>query len=168
MAKTTTEQKEEKQIQKKQVPHQEQQIQEFLVRILSYDIPGSRNVYAGLTKIKGVSWSISNVVCLKLNIPRKKKIGELTKEDIEKIQTFLKSLQIQDYLKNHRFQFESGETKHYLGTDLDMVKDFDIRRLKKIRSYKGVRHSSGLPVRGQRTRSHFRTRGGASGVKRKK
>ena len=49
-----------------------------------------------------------------------------------------------------------------------MKKDFDIRRLKKIRSYKGVRHTSGQPVRGQRTRSHFRKKGQSVSVMKKK
>jgi small subunit ribosomal protein S13 len=46
---------------------------------------------------------------------------------------------------------------------LDLSRDFDIRRMKKIRSYKGWRHATGQPVRGQRTKSHFR-HGGAIGV----
>ena len=45
---------------------------------------------------------------------------------------------------------------HKVGTNLELQKEFDISRLKKIRSYRGQRHSSGLPMRGQRTRSHFR------------
>ena len=39
------------------------------------------------------------------------------------------------------------------------TKEFDIKRMKKMRSYKGIRHASGLPVRGQRTKSHFRKKG---------
>jgi small subunit ribosomal protein S13 len=46
-----------------------------------------------------------------------------------------------------------------------MVKEFDIKRMKQIKSYKGMRHSLKQPVRGQRTRSHFRTTGVAVGVK---
>jgi small subunit ribosomal protein S13 len=52
-----------------------------------------------------------------------------------------------------------------------MKKEFDVRRLKKIRSYRGLRHALGQPTRGQRTRSHFRARGkkkATIGVKRKK
>ena len=53
-----------------------------------------------------------------------------------------------------------------MGAELDMRKDFEIRKMKKIRSYKGVRHIMGQPVRGQRTRAHFRKTGKAVGVKR--
>ena len=131
---------------------------ETLVRIMGFDIFGSKNIFSGLTKIKGVSWSISNAICIKLNIPKNKKIGELTKPEIERIENFMKELPILDFLKNRRFDPETGETKHNLGTNLDIRKDFDIKRLIKIKSYKGSRHASGLPVRGQRTRAHFRSK----------
>ncbi|MBS3089681.1 30S ribosomal protein S13 [Candidatus Pacearchaeota archaeon] len=131
---------------------------EFLVRIYGYDIEGSRNIYAGLTRIKGVSWSISNAVCIKLNYSRSKKIGDLSKEDIVKIEEFLDKLDIPEFLKNRRSDRETGETGHFYGTDLDMKRDFDIKRMKEIKSYKGIRHASRLPVRGQRTRSHFRAK----------
>ncbi|MBI2452186.1 30S ribosomal protein S13 [Candidatus Pacearchaeota archaeon] len=171
-----TEQKQlQKQIEKKSpalekklhVPEKEI-IEESLVRISGYDVPGTKNAYVGLTRIKGVSWGISNAVCVKLGIPRMKKISELTKDEIIKIEKFLKAPEISDFLKNRRLDVETGETKHYIGTELDIRKDFDIRKMKKIRSYKGIRHTSGQPVRGQRTRSHFRKKGKiVAGVKRK-
>ena len=141
--------------------------QDTLIRIMGYDIPGSKNVYAGLTRIKGVSWTISNAACTNLNMLRNKKISSLTKQEIMTIESFLKELPVPDFIKNRRFDEETGETKHYFGSDLDMKKEFDIKRLKKIRSYKGIRHAAGLPVRGQKTRSHFRKKGQVVGVKRK-
>lgn len=140
---------------------------EVLVRILGYDIPGSKNLIVGLTRIKGVSWAISNAVCLKLNMSKAKKISELSKAEIQQIESFLKNPQVYDFLKNRRLDRESGETKHYFGSDLDIKREFDIKRLKEIKSYKGLRHALKLPVRGQRTRSHFRNKGVAMGVKRK-
>lgn len=136
---------------------------EMLIRIMGYDIPGSRNIYAGLTRIKGISWAISNVVCTKLKIPHTKKVQELTKDDIKKIENFLHNLDIYDYMKNRRLDIDTNETSHFYGHDLDQKREFDIKRLKKIKSYKGIRHQYGQPVRGQRTRSHFRTRGRTSG-----
>lgn len=130
---------------------------EILVRVCGYDIPGSRNLYAGLTRIKGISWAISNAVCIKLSIPHAKKISELSKEDIKRIEQFLSTLDVPDFLKNRRHDRETGKTGHHYGTDLDMKREFDIKRLKEMRSYRGVRHALKLPVRGQRTRSHFRT-----------
>jgi small subunit ribosomal protein S13 len=147
----------------------EPELEESLVRILGYDIPGSRNTLSGLTRIKGVGWAIANLTCIKLNLDKKKKILDLSKPEIEKIESFVKNLDAPDFLKNRRNDLETGETKHYSASDLEMKKDFDIRRLKKIRSYKGIRHTSNLPVRGQRTRSNFRAKGSkAVGVKKKK
>ena len=140
---------------------------EVLVRISGYDIIGSKGVYVGLTKIKGVSWSISNATCLKLKIPRMKKISELTKDEIKKIEEFLDEPDIGDFMKNRRNDYEGGETHHFVGSDVDIKKDFDIRRLKKVRAYRGLRHIAGLPSRGQRTRSHFRKKGQAVRVRKK-
>ena len=54
------------------------------------------------------------------------------------------------------------------GTTLSFTQDNDIKMMKKIKSYKGVRHILGQPVRGQRTKSNFRkNKGKVLGVKRK-
>ena len=144
--------------------------QESLVRILNADIPGSKNLYAGLTKIKGISFSMSNAICHILNLDKRKRVESLSKEEIEKLSEAIKTIDIPKFMKNRRFDFDTGEDKHLLSTDLELRKDFDIKRLKKIKSYKGNRHSRGLPLRGQRTKSHFRTKGKhkAVGVKKKR
>lgn|SRR3989338_201735 len=142
--------------------------EDIIVRIMGYDIPGSKNIYTGLTRIKGVSWSISNAVCYKLKFDKSKKISDLTKDEIKNIEDFMEKFEISDFLKNRRADHETGETSHYLGSDLDMKKEFDIKRLIKMKSYRGLRHSLKQPVRGQRTRSHFRKKGRAVGIKRKK
>jgi len=74
---------------------------------------------------------------------------------------------IPHWLYNRRKDPASGNYTHITSSALDMTKKGDIDRMKKIRCYKGVRHMLGLPVRGQRTKSSFRT-GGIVGVKRKK
>ncbi len=148
-------------------PEKEQE-SEILVRILGFDIPGSKNIYAGLTRIKGISWTLSNAICLKLNFPKSKKIGELSKDDIKKIEEFLKNLNVYDFLKNRQKDIETGKTTHHYGSNLDMRRDFDIKRLREIKCYRGIRHALKQPVRGQRTRSHFRKRGQAMGIKKKK
>ena len=165
-------QKIEQKIEEKQAPKGavKQEKREELIRILAVDIPGSKNLYGGLTRIKGVSFSVSNAICKILKLDKKRKIISLTSEEIEKISQTVKEPKLPEFLKNRRNDFESGETKHLSSTDLDFTKEFDIKRLKKIKSYKGVRHSFGLPVRGQRTKSHFRKKGRnkAIGVKKKK
>ncbi|MEJ2267787.1 MAG: 30S ribosomal protein S13 [Nanoarchaeota archaeon] len=135
----------------------EQRYEEKIVRILSKDIEGKMKIYAGLTKIKGISWAVSNMICKKLGLDKNRKIGSLTKEEIEKIGDFIKkSKELPKNLINRRKDLETNEDKHLIGSDLELRKEFDIKRLKKIKSYKGYRHMSGLPLRGQRTKGNFR------------
>ena len=147
---------------------QQKKAEDRVVRLLSKDIEGKTKLYSGLTKIKGVSWGISNSVCRKLGIDKNKKIGALTQTEIEKIEAFLKKPELPFHLKNRRKDFETGDDSHLIGSDLDLKKEFDIKRLKKIKSYRGIRHLTGQPTRGQSTRSHFRTnRKKGSGIKKK-
>jgi len=67
---------------------------------------------------------------------------------------------------NRRKDLESGTDIHLSGQDVDIGRRFDIQRLVDAKTYKGVRHMLGLPVRGQRTRSSFR-KGRVVGVVRK-
>ncbi|VVB78709.1 30S ribosomal protein S13 [uncultured archaeon] len=143
-----------------------------IVRIMQTDIPGNKNTLTGLTYLKGVSWSISNAMCKLLKLDTKKKVSDLTPAETESIIKFLENIppEVPKFLYNRRKDFETGEDYHLTGTDLDMKREFDIRRLKKIRSYRGLRHATGQPTRGQRTKSHFRTHGKkkAVGVQKKK
>jgi small subunit ribosomal protein S13 len=153
------ESKQEKKPEKK-IIERKVEVEESLVRILSTDVPGKKNIITGLTWIKGVSWSVSNAICSILKLDPKKKVSALTKEEIEKISEFLKKpSKMPEFLMNRRRDIETGENSHLIGTDLDLQKEFDIKRLKKIRSYKGWRHATAQPVRGQRTKSHFRKKG---------
>ena len=135
---------------------QEKDFKGKVVRILSRDIDGDMGIYSGLAKIKGVSWSLSNSACKVLKLEKRKKIGALNENEIKTISEFLKNPDIPSYLKNRRSDFETGEDKHLVGSDLELRKEFDIKRLKKIKSYRGYRHMLNLPLRGQRTRSNFR------------
>ena len=146
----------------------DQKYEDRIVRIHSKDIEGKMGVYAGLTKIKGISWAFSNALCKKLGIDKKRKVGSLTEEEIKKITEFIKKPSVPKYLVNRRMDFAEGEDKHLTGSDLELQKDFDVKRLKKIKSYRGLRHSAGLPLRGQRTRSNFRkNRRKGAGIKKK-
>ncbi len=127
-----------------------------LIRILATDIPGNKSIYSGLTDIKGISWTFSNAICRKLGMNKTKKIEELNEGEIKKIVSFLENPDVPQFLMNRRKDYETGENKHLIGNKWDLQKEFDIKRMKKIKSYKGVRHTLGQPVRGQRTKSHFR------------
>jgi len=143
-----------------------------IVRIVQTDIPGNKRVLTGLTYIKGVSWSLSNAICKTLEIDMNKRISELSSKEIERITEFLNNppATLPSFLLNRRKDFETGKDYHLIGSELNMRREFDIRRLKKIRSYRGLRHATGQPTRGQRTKSHFRAKGRKKsvGVKRKK
>jgi small subunit ribosomal protein S13 len=148
---------------------QQEKNEDRIIRILSKDIEGKMNVYAGLTKIKGISWSLSNAVCHLLKIDKKRKISSLSSEEIEKMTKLVKGFkEIPKNLLNRKKDFESGEDKHLVGSDLELQKEFDIKRLKKIKSYRGLRHLSNLPMRGQKTKGNFRkNRRKGSGIKKK-
>jgi small subunit ribosomal protein S13 len=140
-----------------------------IIRILQTDIPGNKNLYAGLTRIKGVSWSISNAVCFLNKFDKKRKIESLSKEEIQIIETALREHKFPKFLLNRRNDFETGKDSHVIGNDLELVKELDIKRLKKIRSFRGLRHAMGQPTRGQSTKAHFRTnRKKGVGIKLKK
>jgi small subunit ribosomal protein S13 len=152
---------------KKKKPMMEES-NEILVRIAGQDIPGSKNLYSGLTRVKGISWVVSKIVCNNLGLDKKMKVSDLDKASVQNIEKELENLNAPDFVKNRRGDFDSGKDMHLLGIKLDMRKEFDIKRLKKIKSYRGTRHTMKLPVRGQRTRSNFRKVGIAVGVKKPK
>src|SRR3989344_142182 len=124
----------EKKVEKKEV------MTEMLIRIKDTDIPAEKSVYIGLIRIKGISWGISNAICHILGIDRHTKIKELGKEQIDKINHFDFS-KLKHFMMNRRKDYEDGKDKHLLTSSLDLQKELDIKRLKKIRSYRGLRHA---------------------------
>lgn len=140
-----------------------------IIRILSSDIEGKYTIYAGLAKIKGISWSFSNAICNAIKIDKKRKIGSLTEEEVNKIIEFVKNPKLPKFLLNRGKDPENAEEKHLIGSDLELKNEFDVKRMKKIKSYKGYRHIAKLPVRGQRTRGNFRkNKAKGVGIKKKK
>ena len=109
-----------------------------------------------LTKIKGISWAFSNAVCKILKLDKSKRIQDFDKKELGEIEEFIKNPEVPVFLKNRRNDFDDGEDKHVSGVDLKLRTEFDVKRLRKIRAYRGVRHAANLPTRGQRTRSNFR------------
>ncbi len=142
----------------------------YIVRIADTDLDGNRPVLYALQGIKGIGYRVAEGIVKHASLDPKVKIGELSDEDIEKIRVLVEE-NLEDilppWMRNHRKDYHTGEDRHLLATDLDLQKQDDINRLKRIRAYRGIRHERGLPVRGQRTRSNGR-RGLAVGVSRKK
>lgn len=139
-----------------------------MVRVLGTDIPGEKPVIEALRKVRGISYSLSNVICKKLNIDKTKKLGSFSEKEVEQIEALIKNPneKIPTWMLNRQKDYDTGEDKHLLTTDIRFRKDFDVKRLQKIKSRRGLRHQAKLPVRGQRTKAHFR-HGAALGVKKK-
>jgi small subunit ribosomal protein S13 len=141
-----------------------------IVRIAGTDIKGENQLYSSLIRIKGVGGSLASAVCRIHNFDRRRKVGTLTTSDIKKIEETISNpikFGVPSWMVNRRKDIETGEDRHLVAVDLNFMLEQDIKRMIKIKSYKGIRHMFGLPVRGQRTRSSFR--GGTTvGVVRKK
>ncbi|MDD5086332.1 MAG: 30S ribosomal protein S13 [Candidatus Nanoarchaeia archaeon] len=148
--------------------------QEFkhIVRIANTDLDGNRKIADAMRKIKGVSFSFSNMVCNFVGVDKNKKTGTLLDSEIKRIDEAVnspKKFGAPSWMLNRRKDYDTGEDIHLLASDLAFVKDNDIKMMKKIKSYKGMRHARGLTVRGQRTRSNFRrNKGKVTGVQKKK
>ena len=143
-----------------------------IIRIAQVDLPGEKPIGIALKKIKGVGFNLATACCNLAGIEKGKKAGELTDEQINKLNEILSHpLQagFPSWLLNKRKDYETGEDKHLLTGSLDYDKENTLKRLKKIKCYRGVRHAQGLPVRGQRTKSNFRkSKGKVVGVAKRK
>ncbi len=143
---------------------------EYIVRIMNTNLDGNKPIYHALNKIHGISYSFANIICNVLDLDKTKKAGIMSQEEIKSIEDVIKNpakYNIPSWLFNRRKDYDTGKDMHLVTSELDLRHDFDIKNLKKIKSYRGIRHSMGLPTRGQRTRAHFR-KGAAIGVHRKK
>ena len=144
-----------------------------LVRIANTDLDGMKPVHQALLKIKGVGVSFSNMVTGLAQVEKNAQIGALDEEKIKLLDKIIRA-PLQNgapvWMANRRRDFETNENKHLIVADLDYTRENDIKRLRKLKTYKGDRHSKGLPARGQRTRSNFRKNKGkvTLGVQRKK
>ena len=135
--------------------------QEFkhIVRVADTDMSGNKLVGTGLTKIKGVSFMFSNMVCKIAGVDQNKRIGNLTDAEIKKLDEIFSNpsaFSAPSWMFNRKKDPEDGKDKHLLTADLTFVESNDIKMMRKMKSYKGIRHSFGLPVRGQKTRSNSR------------
>lgn len=128
----------------------------ILVRVSGKGIRGDIKAHSAITKISGISWTLANAICKILKIDEKQRLQDISKEELSRIEKFIKNPKVPGFLKNRQKDLEDGEDKHISGADLKLRKEFDVKRLKKIRSYKGIRHVANLPVRGQRTKANFR------------
>ena len=112
-----------------------------MARIAGVNIPTNKIVQVGLTYIYGIGNKFSQKICTALDIPKSKRVNELTDEQILKIREYI----------DQNFTVEGN---------LRRETSLNIKRLIDLASYRGSRHRKKLPVRGQRTRCNARTRKG--------
>ena len=162
---------EKKKEEKKEKPKFEKKIeQRELVRVANTDLIGDKPLVEAIKGIKGVSHTFAKAVLLAANLPLKEKLLSLKAEQIEKLEQVIKTpaqFGVSPYLLNRQKDMATGQDAHLIGQDLTVQQKFDIQRSIDLKTYRGFRHILGQPVRGQRTRSHFRGKGRVVGVMRK-
>ncbi len=142
---------------------------QHIIRFAGTDINGTQPVTYALTSVKGVGIKLANAIIEKSGISPGARMGFLSISEVEKIEDVLKNpvkYGIPLWLLNRRKDRETGNNIHLLSSDLVLQTKNDIDEQKKMRSWRGFRHSYGLKVRGQRTRTTGR-KGKAIGVKKK-
>lgn len=112
-----------------------------MARIAGVDLPRDKRVEIGLTYIFGIGRKTSNDILAATGVDPDTRVRDLTEEDIAKIKEYI----------DHNVRVEG---------DLRRDIAFDIKRLIEIGSYRGIRHRTNLPVRGQRSKTNARTRKG--------
>lgn len=112
-----------------------------MVRLLGLNIQDNFKVGFALTSIFGIGWTRAEKIIKECKLDGSKRIKDLTEDELKEIINFID--------KNY---LTEGELRENLAES--------IKRLKDIGSYRGLRHSRSLPVRGQRTRSNARTKRG--------
>lgn len=143
-----------------------------IIRIANTDLDGNKAIARALTKIRGISFMFANTLCNLTGIDKNKKTGNLDESEIKKIESTIAdpvAAGAPSWILNRQRDPEEGIDKHLTGSNLKFTSENDIKMMRKIKCYRGIRHSFGLPVRGQRTRSNFRrNKGKVMGVAKKK
>ncbi|HZW84496.1 MAG TPA: 30S ribosomal protein S13 [Nitrososphaerales archaeon] len=126
-----------------------------LVRISGRDLNGSKKLIVALSDLKGVGYNFANVITTQLSLDPRVRLGTLNDDQIKEVEAAIQSAKssLPQWYYNRRKDPETGESRQLLGSDLDFIQKNDVEDEKNIQSWKGVRHSLGLKVRGQRTRT---------------
>lgn len=111
------------------------------MRIVGTDIPDNKRIEFALAYIYGVGLPSARRLVAEARIPPGKRAKDLVPEEINRLRALI-------------------EQRHRIEGELRRKIMLNIKRLKDIRSYRGLRHIRGLPVRGQRTKTNSRTRRG--------
>jgi small subunit ribosomal protein S13 len=139
-------------------------------RKLRSQVDGNAKVEYGLTQIRGIGMRFAQAIVRVAKISPDLRIGAIPEKDLNRIEEIIIAPianGIPVWMVNRKKDLVTGENLHIIGNRLELSVRRDIDRMKRIRSYKGVRHHQGLKVRGQKTKSTGR-HGFVVGVIRKK
>ncbi|MCX6803445.1 MAG: 30S ribosomal protein S13 [Candidatus Diapherotrites archaeon] len=146
----------------------------YIVRVIGKDLDGTKSVESGLQGIKGIGQRMGGLIAgqfrKETGAPVEKRLGELETAEIKKIEEIISAPEkhgLPQWTLNRRNDIETGKDKHITMNDLAFSLRNDLTRMAEIKSYKGLRHMWGLPVRGQKTKSKHRGKGGVVGVAKK-
>ena len=108
-----------------------------MLRLVGIDLPENKRIEVALTYVYGIGPKISKIILGKAKIDPNLRAKDLTAEGVAKLQKIIEEFKVEGDLRKE-------------------IRE-NIQRLKRIGSYRGSRHSAGLPTRGQRTRTNART-----------
>lgn len=111
-----------------------------MARIAGVDLPREKRVVIGLTYIYGIGKNISQKILSATGISEDRRIKDLTEEEVNLLRKEIDNYNVE------------GDLRREIA--------LNIKRLRDIRCYRGIRHMKGLPVRGQKTKTNARTRKG--------
>lgn len=143
---------------------------QHILRLLNTNVDGRQKIMFALTAIKGCGRRYAGLVCRKAEVDLNKRAGELDQAELERIVNIMqnpKNYKIPDWFLNRQKDSKDGKYSQLLSNNLDNKLREDLEHLKKIRVHRGLRHSWGLRVRGQHTKTTGR-RGRTMGVSKKK
>ncbi|KAL6756483.1 ribosomal protein S18 component of cytosolic 80S ribosome and 40S small subunit [Haematococcus lacustris] len=132
--------------------------QEFqhILRLLNTNVDGRVKIMYALTAIKGIGRRFSNIVCKKAEVDMKKRAGECSAEELERLMTIVANpanYKIPTWFLNRQKDYKTGRFTQLTSGAIDSVMRDDLERLKKIRNHRGLRTYWGLRVRGQHTKT---------------
>lgn len=141
-----------------------------IIRVVGTDLDGYKKLGVGLIKIKGVGLNLAKALIQATGLDPNIRIGVLTDNQVRVIREALENMEDQmvpNWMFNRQKDLETGRNRHTIGPNLILTVKNDIDSMRKMKSWKGTRHSLGLKVRGQRTKTTGRT-GRSVGVRRKR
>lgn len=112
-----------------------------MARLLGVNLPDDKRIEYAITLLYGIGWNNAAVVLKEAKVDAHKRVKDVTEEEMKTITTVI-------------------ETKYKVEGILREEVSGNIKRLREIGSYRGLRHARGLPVYGQRTKSNARTKRG--------